>query len=189
MVEIEILCRMKPEKNKKYYGVVIQTFEYRTRPSLSYQQEGYQRGPIHVGETKVYWRSYAWTEKDIENYKAMRAYEDYELLAYVDESVKSAMDALGADLERYLTEAGERYPTGDVEPKLKQPGPAHKKASVLEPFTAAFKGWKVLLPKKGESKADKIKDEKEIKSAEEELKGRIYNHYKNFKKEFQFFHW
>src|SRR3989338_7599223 len=140
MVEIEILCRMKPEKNKKYYGVVIQTFEYRTRPSLSYQQEGYQRGPIHVGESRITIRTYAWNDKQIEAYKKMRDQEDFELLGLIDASVKAAMESLGDELERYLTEAGEKSLI-----KKEMPIKAKGKTSVFEPFLAVGKGFGELF--------------------------------------------
>ena len=192
MVEIEILTKMKPKQNKKYFGVCIQTFEYRTRPSLSYQQEGYQRGPIHVGETKIAWRSYVWTQKDIDNYKAMRNHEDYELLAYVDDSVKAAMEALGEDLERYLKEAGETNIPGQAKPGEKKE--AHLAKSFLEPFMAPFKIFSDIFPAKhgkkdGEEKLSYAEEEAEKKAVKAELKLPVWNHHKNFKKEFRFFTW
>jgi len=114
MVEIELLCMTKPAGNKHVYGVILNTFEYRTRPSLSYQQEGYQRGPIHVGETKIYWRAYTWTKEEIEAYLDMRQEDDFDLMAMVDNSVRDAMDALGEELRKYLKEAGEKHPRAGI---------------------------------------------------------------------------
>ena len=108
MVDIEILASKIPEKNKKFYSCVLMTFEYRTKPSLSFSQEGgYHRGPVHVGETKITWRSYAWTKEQISNFMKMKEQEDFELLSSIDSSIKSAMDAIGRDLWAYLKEAEE----------------------------------------------------------------------------------
>lgn len=173
MVEIEILGRWIPEGNKEYYGVVLIHFDYRTRPTLSYQQEGYQRGPIHVGETKITWRLYAWNDEDIENYKAMKAEEDFELLSTVDASVKAAMDALGDDLMAYLREAGETLP-GKKEEKKEAPQP--RLFGLLSPKRPA-------RPKKPKpKKKDKFRAKEEKKAAEKGVKPLMWISYKNFKK-------
>ncbi|MBN2112264.1 hypothetical protein JW707_04145 [Candidatus Woesearchaeota archaeon] len=173
MVEIEILGRYIPEGNKEYFGCVLLHFDYRTRPSLSYQQEGYQRGPIHVGETKVTWRLYAWNEEDIENYKAMKAHEDFELLSTVDSSVKAAMDALGEDMMKYLKEAGEDV--GEM------PGAAQKEEP---PKPRLFGLLSPKKPKKPEKpkKPDKFKQDKEKSNAIKATKPLMWISYKNFKK-------
>ena len=36
------------------------------------QQEGYQRGPIHVGKVNITFRAYAWSKDDIARYKKMK---------------------------------------------------------------------------------------------------------------------
>ena len=82
---------------------------FRTRPEMSYQQEGYQRGPIHVGRVQMNFRAYTWTDSQIESYKKYREREDFKLLELIDASVKAAMDALGDELMRYLFEAGEDF--------------------------------------------------------------------------------
>ncbi len=108
MVDVEILASKIPEKNKKYYSCILLTLEYRTKPSLSFAQEGgYHRGPVHVGETKVTWRSYAWTKEQISNFIRMKEQEDFELLSSIDSSIKSAMDAIGKDLWDFLKKADE----------------------------------------------------------------------------------
>lgn len=196
MIEIEIMGRMKPLGNSEYYAVFLQTMTYRTRPAMSYQQEGYQRGPLHVGETTVFWRSYAWTEKDIQNYIAMRNQEDFELLSVIDRSVRDAMDALGDELRRYLQEAGEVHPYATREQKDKITPKIEKskrpKQSLFEPFTAMFKGVNlgnvdgIFSPKKN---AEVIRVQNEIAKAEDNAKKRVWTHYKNFKKNFGFLSW
>jgi len=99
LVEIEVLARNRPEGAKSKYVCILMTFEYHTKPSMQYPGDaGYHRGPIHVGSTRISWRSYSWDDQTIKNYIAMRNREDIELLASVDSSLKSAMDALGTGL-------------------------------------------------------------------------------------------
>jgi len=104
MVEIEVIGKILPEGNKDTFTCLMLTFEYRTRPSLSFTQEGgYHRGPVHIGETKITWRSYSWTQQDIDKYLSFKEKEDIEVLSQIDES----MHAIGDDLQRYLDEAKE----------------------------------------------------------------------------------
>jgi len=173
MVEIEILGKWMPEGNKEYYGVILLHFDYRTRPSLNYQAEGYQRGPIHVGETKITWRLYTWNDEDIENYKAMKAQEDFALLSTVDGSVQAAMEALGDDLMNYLKEAGENIPGKEPEKKKEVPKP--RLFGLLSPKRSVVK--KPVKPKKD---MYKIKNEKA--AAKKSVKGLMWISYKNFKK-------
>src|SRR3989339_65814 len=46
MIDIELLAS-KPFGD--FNGCILATFNYRTRPSMKFVQEGYQRGPVHVG--------------------------------------------------------------------------------------------------------------------------------------------
>lgn len=187
-VEIELLCRSVPHGNKDYYAVAIQTFEYRTRPSMSYQQEGYQRGPIHIGETKVTYRTYAWTEEDIKNYLEMRSQEDFELLSVISGSVQAAMEALGDELKGYLVAAGEAFPTADITKKREE----KKKERPRGFFSSIFGSHrpKQTRPKKKRlSGVDKARLEKEKKVAAYATNGTSFLHYKNLKKSNGFFHW
>jgi len=183
LVEVEFLAKYKVKGNKKYYSVIVANFLYRTRPTLSYQQEGYQRGPIHVGTTNMTLRAYSWNQEQIDNYIRMKDEEDFELLGVIDASVKAAMEALGDELERYLKEAGERIaPQKKKEPeRLRQQGP----------FVSVFKGFGELagafIPKKTEKSVKKPKkeafsEEKEIKAAIKQARTDIWTAYKNFKK-------
>lgn len=209
MVEIEILGQKIPEKNKDYYACVLLTFEYRTRPALSYAQEGgYHRGPLHVGETRITWRGYAWNQQQVDNYLRMKDYEDLELLTSIDTSLKDAMDTMGVDLMEYLGEqysglekekahqAQELMATANLtlEQAQKvlgiQATEKPKQPSVFQPFFDLGKGFSDIVgffkptpgaPKKP-SKQDELRKQTEKKTAENNVRFFTYQHYKNFKK-------
>lgn len=195
LIEIEILGKHLPENNKKYYSCQLINFRYRTRPSMSYQQEGFQRGPLHVGETRITFRGYVWTEHDIENYKKMRDEEDFELLGVIDASVKAAMEALGDELEKYLTEAGE------VNVKITKEEKPVPKQVTGGPFISVFKGFGELFGSmatkkvektrgvKKEKKMSKIEIEGEKHRADEFIKKTLYHAYRNFKKAHRMLSW
>jgi len=179
MIEIEFLAhvfsvdRKTGAQNKEYKSCVIAHFLYRTRPSLSYQQEGYQRGPIHVGKFEVELRAYSWREKDIENYKKMKLQEDFELMKSIGGSVEAAMEALGEEFYKYLEEAGE----------------TKKEESKGRKLTLNEKIFGAKRPKSSKPKAkprpkatDKIKTQKDKKAAEKYAKDSMWEFYKNFKK-------
>ncbi len=209
MIEIEVLGqKLASEKSGDYFTCILLTFEYRTRPALSFAQEGgYHRGPIHVGETRITWRSYGWSQKEIDKYLAMKDYEDLELLASVDQSLKDAMDAMGADLMEYL---GEQYSGLNKEEakkvkalmerenlsieqaqkvlgiKAKKESP--KQAGILDPFVDIGRGFKemfeMVTPSFGGKKkpVDEEKLKAQKKDAETAAQWTLWQHYKNFKK-------
>jgi len=177
LVEIEILGRHKTAKQKEQFVCILLTFEYHTKPSMQYQGDaGYHRGPIHVGSTRITWRSYLWTDKQIKKYIAMRNKEDMELLTSVDKSLTSAMEALGADLYNYLEEA-EKGRKIEEEPEP-------PRVDMLEPFTAVGKGVKEIfagiIPEmpKLKKKVKPLYEEKDEKMC----KFLCYLHYNVFKK-------
>jgi len=144
MIEIEVLAKKpmtggghhgghhKPEA----YAIYSLHFDFRTRPEMKYVQEGYQRGPSHIGRLVFTLRAYAWTQKDIYNYKKFRTKEDFDMLASIDGSVRAAYSALGDDLEKYLRESGESMLSEfDKADKKKK----KKKLNLLEPIKALFK--------------------------------------------------
>jgi hypothetical protein len=190
MVEIEILAKQIPQNNKEYKACILANFVYRTKPSMSYQQEGYQRGPIHVGETTITLRTYAWNDEDIENYKRMRELEDLELLMSIDSSLRSAMEALGEELENYLEEAGEMLKKKEVVEEEKP-----KKPTIFEPFGEVAKGFGELFgsfkPSKSKRpvKKDEFRAEQEKKAAIGVARGAMWNTYKNFKKAHRMITW
>lgn len=188
VVEIEILAK---RKFGDYYSCILGHWFYRTRPAMSYQQEGYQRGPIHVGRAEMTLRAYVWTQEQIDAYKKIKDEQDLELLGSLDDSLKNAMDALGDDLKRYLEEAGEKF--GEEEEPKEEP----KKPTVFDPFVSLFKGFGELtgafIPKKQKqtrpSRAEKEKENKNKKDAEKYALGMLYQAYKNYKKAHKFIHW
>ncbi len=189
MVEIEILGATIPEGNKDVFSCILMTFEYRTRPSLEFQREGFQhRGPIHVGETKITWRSYAWTREQIENYKKMKEKEDLALLSTIDSSINETMKAIGDDLIKYLKQAEESVEEWK-QPEEKKPAP--ERPGMFEPFEGIYGGLKdfisAFVPFKTKSKPKTSKQakenlEKEKATAEGKARALTWNHYKLFKK-------
>lgn len=191
LIEIEVLGMRKPEKTKEAYSCILLTFQYRTRPEMQFSQEGgYHRGPLHQGETKIFWRAYGWTDKDVENFKKMKDAEDRELIKTIDSSLQAAMDALGDDLTKYLGEAEEMH----KEEKEEEKKPA-KRAGLFEPIDAIFKGFsdtfKSILPeakkKSGGLTSEEAKAEKGV--AAKEAAAALWQNYKNFKKAHRMLAW
>ena len=170
MIEIELLASRKP--GTKYHNAcILAHFMFRTQPSMSYQQEGYQRGPIHIGKVEVNIRAYSWTDKDVEKYLDVKKKQDFELMKSISESVKAAMESLGEELEKYLIEAETPAISGEK-----------KKPSFVDRFKAEFLG-----PKKEEKKEKKIKMPKydfklDMNKAKGAAKADLFLCFKNFKK-------
>ncbi len=187
ILEIEFLA--KKQEIKSVHPCILASFKYTTKPTLSYQQE-YQRGPIHVGRVEVNMRSYAWTKKEVENYKKMRNLEDMELLGIIDASVQAAMEELGEELNKYLEEAGEKIEKPKQEEAKKDP----KKDVVdaFDPFVSVFKGfWEIftsIIPVgslKSKKKAAPPDPGIAIKTAE----ATMWQTYKNYKKSHKLVTW
>jgi hypothetical protein len=192
LIEIEILGQQVPEGNKEVYTCMLISFNYRTRPQMQFSQEGgYHRGPLHVGETKITWRGYTWTEKEIEAFKKMKEAEDFELIKVIDRSLAAAMDALGDDLKNYLKEAEERFAKKEEKPKkepVKLPGLAEPFVEVTKGFADVFKAF---TQKGGAKKSSAAAEAKagEKKKAEGAVKFLTWQHYKNFKKAYRLLTW
>jgi hypothetical protein len=193
MIEIEVLAIQKDTKAfKKYFPCVLVHFLYRTRPALTYIQEGYQRGPAHTGKYEMTLRAYVWSEDQIHNYKQMKDEENLQLLSSINESIKAAMDALGEELKRYLLEGGEEFEEKERKKQARKP-----KFASLEPFTSVFGGFKemfsslVTLPTLG----GKRKEPSPIAISEEKsavsrfLRTALYQSSKYFKKAHGFIQW
>lgn len=197
LVEIEVLAIKIPEGNSKYYTCMLETFNYRARPSMPYTAEtpGYHRGPIHVGQARISWRAYSWTLDTIQNFIKMKEKEDLDLLKNIDSSIKQTLDAIGDDLEEYLKQAGEEF-----EPKEEETKTAHK-SSIFEPFEAVGKGFKDMFGSfiplslktefqtKKPTKADLIAWDKEEKKAAKDAKKMLWSNYKIFKKAHKMLTW
>ncbi len=170
MVEVEFLAAKEPIGI--YHPCILCSFLFRTRPSMSFQQEGYQRGPVHVGKLEMNFRAYAWTEEQIENFKKFRDKEDFELMKSISGSLAEAIDAMGDELEEYLEEA---------EGKEKEEKKEEEKPSGLSRLKAEFFGpSKPKKPKK--PKINKIKDRSNRNEAIATAKSQLFLVYKNFKK-------
>lgn len=178
MVEIELLAEMKPEKGNKYACLLL-SFDYRTKPSMSFTQDAYHRGPMHVGQTTITWRSYAWDEKQIEAFKKFKEKEDLNLLSSIDSSIKIALEALGEDFDKYLKEA-ENIKEETAPEKPKQEG-------LFEPLLtvpkAVLEGVSDMIPKK------KPLPKEEDDSAKKLAPKLSWGHYKIFKKKHGMLTW
>ncbi len=156
MIETEVLFAKPMSGDAKKIGmfeVVLITINFRTRPQMNYQQEGYQRGPSHSGQADIFWRGYHWSDDHIQNYLRYRREEDLYMLGVVDRSVMAAMEALGDELEKYLAEAGEPKYKDRLEKERKKEEARLKKEAkesgmfigVLEPFKNVGSGLNDLF--------------------------------------------
>lgn len=209
MIEIEILAQFLPMENTQYWSVYSLHFLFRTKPSMNYHAEGYNRGPIHEGYVEMTHRLYVWTQKQIDNYKKMRNKEDFLLLKVIDKNLEFAMAELGADLFKYLNEMEEMMKTtykdsgyvpyaqtlGIEDPyaKKKEEKP---KAKSSNPFVAVFEGFKDLGQaltggkgnkdkKKAAAKTpslNKVQKDNEKKNASSDASQKSWLVYKNYKK-------
>ncbi|MAG15839.1 hypothetical protein CMO88_02155 [Candidatus Woesearchaeota archaeon] len=190
LVEIEVLTYK--ETKSKYKPCVLVHMYYRTRPALSYVQEGYQRGPMHTGKFDLILRGYVWSEDQIKNYINMKEEEDLNLLSSVNESIKEALDSLGEELKTYLKEGGEIFE--EEKKEKKEPNElAETVKGAAEPFVGVLGGIKEIvspltegipsLKKKGGPKKGKdVDDTLQIASMKRDLKRSIFQTYKNYKK-------
>lgn len=145
LTEVEVLAKHRNDKNG-VYPVLVLTFNFRTRPEMSVRKE-YQQGPAHMGRLSIDFRSYAWTQEEIDAYKSMREEESFELLGLLDDSLKDVMDALGDDFKKYLDEKEKAEPDYDPEPGDKKSllARAGERGSMLEPFIAVAQGFGEIL--------------------------------------------
>jgi len=178
-------------KDQQVWQVILMHFWFRTRPEMSYVQEGYQKGPLHVGRVQITFRAYAWTEQEITTYKKMRDREDFKLLGMVDSSVKAAMESLGDELMRYLEEAGE-----EVERVKEQ----KEKPKKLSPLELAYKGFREMFslyrtpqqkrPASARPKKSEIYQLDQVRSeAVSKVKGSMWGIYHHFKKHHGMLNW
>ncbi len=152
-------------------------------------QEGYQKGPLHVGRVQIAFRCYAWTDKEIQIYKDMRQQEDLYLLAVIDDSVRSAMEALGDELMRYLEEAGDEIP--EDQKKLAKPKQEPIAKNVIAGFGEMFGFYRSKkLPKLRLPNKKEMRELEMIKSVEgEKVKGTMWGIYHHFKKHHGMLNW
>lgn len=101
--EVEVLCTMKD--TKKFKPVILVNFQYATKPERvgAYQHSAVQ----HAGGMTVTFRTYAWDDDQIENYKKMRDSEAMDGLEDMDGGFQAAMESLGEEINKYMEQAGE----------------------------------------------------------------------------------
>ncbi len=182
MLDVEILAQ-RPSDGVN--SCILATFNYRTRPELKVVQEGYQRGPVHIGKVEITLRVYGWTDEQLENYKKLKEKETMLLLADVSSSVFTAMEALGSELDKYIAEA-----KGEVrEEKSEGKSSKAEEKTFMEKFLGDFYTPKKVRDKKKSShKSGKkaLESQKEIeekcKKAAQGAFGNCWNTYNNFKK-------
>ena len=159
MLDIEILASKQTASKKvgeeeiKGFDCILATFNFRTRPELKVVQEGYQRGPVHIGRMELTLRVYRWTNEDITNYKKFKDQESLAMFGDVSGTVQGAMEALGNELTYYLDQAKGLQKKDE---KKEAPKAADKKG-FMEKFLGDF-----YTPKK--------KEDKEIAASEENKK-------------------
>ncbi len=220
MSEIEVLVAQPPsndmdDPDDNAYAVILLTFSFRSKPSMDFHAKDayHQKGPIHIGRTESTIRAYSWTGKQIKKYKQYREKESFELVAQFDQSVRDAMQYLGADLERYLKEANADIPDGMFAHKNKEENSestsTSKEVAKLQQETLSglvfgpFKAFSELLiepffgPLKKGAPRSAVKAEMEKKSQiKNELKGKAkiagiiaFNCFKNYKKAHKMIAW
>ncbi len=161
IIEIETLF-IRPDFGGTSAVVSLHIF-YRVKPELAYHSYEYQhKGPIYSGMADITIRAYEWDGGKIEKYKSYRQNDDLDLMSTVDESIQSAMDALGDDLKKYLKEADPSMGFPE-DPKKKEAEKPPMRPGILEPFLAVFDGFKEIAsgftggPKSSEKKPEKKK--------------------------------
>ncbi len=196
MLDIEILAAKESGKItvgkevvEKGYDCVLTTFNYRTRPEMKVVQEGYQRGPVHVGKMEMHMRVYRWTDDDIKRYKKLKEKETMLLMGSISSSLQEAMESLGDELIKYLDEA--KGVKKEEETETKKP----VKKSFMEMFLGDFytpQSRKPVAMKKPQSNFER----KKIAAMEEFRKGSpgyglllCFNIYKTFKKAHRMVMW
>ncbi|MFH1399071.1 MAG: hypothetical protein ABIG95_03090 [Candidatus Woesearchaeota archaeon] len=203
MIEIEVLARQKKPTYGPYNAIGLLHFEYTTTPTMSYQQEGFQRGPKHEGKAVITVRSYVWDDKQIQAYLDMKKKEDIELLSTIDESLKEAMNSLGDDIKTYLVEAGdivykkelaekEGRKTKEGEEKRKREG----NPGAFSPLFSVFDGFKDIFQAFAGTPGEKPKvefsyeEKKAAKSrAERHANDACWRAFKNYRKGHKMLTW
>ncbi len=193
MLDVEILGRTDPIKvgETNVYGCILATFHYRTRPELKVVQEGYNRGPVHIGKMDMQLRGYVWTQKELDNYLKVKDKEMWLLLGDLTGTVVGAMNALGDELDKYLVEARQQK---KGEKKNDQKDSGKKAKSFMESFLGEF----YQAPEKSRAPAKKSardawKESSDMEKAKSGLTSGVravaWNTYNNFKKAHRMITW
>ena len=192
LLDIEIIARREyPAGDTTVHGCVLCTFNFRTRPELKVVQEGYQRGPVHIGKLRMNYRVYTWTDKELENFRKMKDKETLLLMGDVSSSVQQAMEALGKELDVYLDEARGKKAAKDM---AKQYEDKPKNSLTKRMFGDFYnsKKTKAKVPKKKSRKqlyAQQLAISDAKASAKRYMFAVAFNGYKNFKKAHRMVSW
>ena len=180
MLDVEVLVRKRePEGKSGGNACILATFSYRTKVEMKVVQDGYQRGPIHIGKFELNMRAYAWTDEQVENYKKLKEQETLMLMGDVSSSVQQAMEALGKELDFYLEEA-----RGDKSKEKEEEKEEPEQKTFAEKFLGDFYTPKKV--KKEIKKGAKGSNEEAAAAKADKIVGHAtfhaFNIYKNFKK-------
>ncbi len=138
LIEIEVLGKKLESgsgEKDSVFNCLLMTFQYRTKPAMSFVTPDYQhRGPTHTGEAELTWRSYTWTQKDIDKFKLLKDQEDYDLLKDINATLREALSEVEEDLSTFLEQADKEV-FGKEEPKKEE-----RKTTWFEPASELFKG-------------------------------------------------
>jgi hypothetical protein len=178
MMDIELLVH-HPGKTH----CVLFTFNYRTRPHMKFVQEGYQRGPVHVGLMDMFIRIYNWDKETIAKYKKMKEKESLMLIGDISQSVQEAMTGLGDELESYLIEAEGKvkHKDGAEEKKAKAKAP---KETIMRKLFGDF-----MPPPKKIDSAPKVKTPKKLSDGKGLANFTAWTVYNTFKKAHRMITW
>ena len=183
MLDIELLGR---KTNGQAHGCLLVTFNYRTRPELKVVQEGYQRGPVHIGKFEMTLRVYGWNDQQLENYRKLKEKETILLMGDVSSSVEQAMESLGKELDHYLEEAR------GAKKQVESPAAASASPSLAERFFGDFyssKSKKASGPSARSLKKEAQETEEALEKVVSSANLTGFNIYKNFKKAHRMVMW
>lgn len=184
MLDLEILAKRKVGDSGAN-SCILATFTYRTRPELKVVQEGYQRGPVHIGRMELNLRAYAWNDKKVANYMKLKERETMLLMADVSSDVLGAMSSLGEELDRYIAEAkGEEYQKEEKRSAKKEDKTFMQKffGDLYNPAEVKAKAKKGKTPSKKESRLQQDKLDADMSKAKVGAQADCWNTYNNFKK-------
>ncbi len=178
MMDIEFIAH-----NPGTTHCLLVTFNYRTRPHLKFQQEGYNRGPVHVGKMDLQLRVMDWDDDTIKRYVKMKEEETIDLMGNISGSVHASMDALGDELKIYLEEA-KALASGEKAKKEKEA----KEQAAREKFSLKQFLFGDFLPEPRDKKKKKSSKKKPGDGTGKAMVA-SWNVYKNFKKAHRMVQW
>ena len=171
MIEIEILAKKKVGEAN---AVIVAHFLYRVAPKEAYGDYG-QKGWAHIGRLSMDLRTYAWTDKEIEEYKDLKKKQDIDMMATLSGTLEASLQVLGDDLDKYMKEA-----TGEA--KKSEEGKDKKtwKEILFGDFISKKpKDGKEKPKKPKKSEAEKLKNSREdAKKEAKKVAGILYDAFK-----------